>query len=192
MVFYFAVIPMLVMTIVMLVQMLKAKKHDVVLFNFCGIRREAMSLVRARGFDMAEDDYNDIRELVAFLNTTIAGYKEHRIAMFNFREIRKAVNNYKENADTVELYKRSGNEDIDKLYDKTAGALLLGFLSYTPLIKQEIIVNIVMGLVKIMAMTGVHAFKEYERKLSGFINLLDEQIRKYGCEIGMMKGCPSH
>src|ERR1051325_11872039 len=99
--FYIAVAPILLTSAYMVLKLRALTKHDKVLYSFCDVRRDVMSVLREHAFDLTKEDYIALRDIEEVASDTILDYHNFKIYIFNFRKFRAAVRRL-EGIETVE------------------------------------------------------------------------------------------
>lgn len=91
MMFYIAMVPVLLASAYMLLTLRALAKHDKVLYAFCDLRRDIMTVLREHAFDLTREDYIALREIEQATSATIHDYRFCKIYLFNFRKFREAM-----------------------------------------------------------------------------------------------------
>lgn len=86
MTYYIFMTPVLLMIVAMILRLRALKKHDKVLYAFCQLRRDTMSLIREHNYDLCRQDYIALRDIEDGLSDTIHDYNMHKVYLFNFRK----------------------------------------------------------------------------------------------------------
>jgi len=182
MMFYILMTTALVTTIWMLFRVRKLKRHDEVLYKFCGLRRQAMRYLRDEDNlnSLSRQEYITLRKLVETINVTIEGYKTHKTVMFNLRYFMRFLREYKRYNKKTETIAKTDNIEIEELRDGIQKALLFGFMTYTPFIKSEVLVRVLVFLLSLLAHTGW-------KKVNGYISSVNEafELTHGGAHEGM-------
>jgi len=144
----------------MIVNLWQVRKHDIVLFRLCQVRRKSMSLLRDRGFNLAKDDYMALRRMLYAVNTSIAHYSVHKAKLFNLRAFARAVKEYKRSAVAVEKLAIPKDKEIIDIYRDFNYAMMTGFLAYTPFIKSELGLRFTVILISLLAKAGFASLQQ--------------------------------
>jgi len=120
----------------------EAKKHDSVLFPFCQLRRDVMryryeAVMGERG-SYPRGEREALRRLSRELDETIHNYKAHKTVMFNLRKIIKYIQKYRHALKQTAPLETTDNTEIQKLHARFAYLLARAFVAYTPLIRWEL------------------------------------------------------
>lgn len=159
---YTLLVLFLVMSFFMIYRLRAIQKHDRVLFLMCAVRREIMTILRDRNYGLSRDDYISIRELLEILNHSIHYYNKIKAKVFNFREFLKFLKQYESDSIRAKNIAISENPEVITLYKRLQYAILVGFFTYTPFLKSELVFNAV-----------IYAFKAIAARL------WKERIREY-------------
>jgi hypothetical protein len=178
--FFLIFIPTSIALWLMLVHLRKMKKHDRVLFRFCQIRRDIIVIMREPGFNPSKSDYRILRVLLDGANATIHEYNSCKIKLFNFRNFIALAKEYQRNAQKVDKLSTS-NPAINEIKEKYKRAMILAFLSYTPLIKSQIAFQITSGI--ILAIFGLMINLGLKslgiEKSFDYLSWLNKEIKEY-------------
>ena len=153
------------------------QKHDRVLFPFCQLRRDVMSFLYRNSMKDADSlspsEYRFIRQLSTVLDATIHNYNQHKTSMFNLRKIAKHLKTYRKASET-EL-KVPDHPEIQEFHERIHRLLVVAFLAYTPLIRWELAVR----LIVLSGRVGYHVGKqEALRREAEYIAESAEKVRK--------------
>lgn len=179
--FYLLFIPAFFISCLMIVHLQRLKKHDLVLYRFCQVRRESMQFLRNNWEDLPREEYIALRKLLKILNTTINRYNDHKTVLFNLRRFVERVREFEYFSKKVEQTEIPKTVEIQQLYKKTSISFLYGFFAYTPLIKSEIFIKISLIIISFLTMLGV-------KKINDFIDPIVESIinvRKQAHDLGI-------
>jgi len=169
--FYFLIFSSFIMACGMLYHVNKLRKHDRILFSFCQIRRDAMQLIASRQLSLSKAEYNSVRDLSLCLNVVIHDYDECKNTIFNIRRLIRMMKAFKQTTKDVDRIKIPNDPEIIQLHSKFRIAMFEAFLTYTPLIRSEILVKL---LVMILAFIGNRGVKSMGKAGEYFNWLLDE------------------
>ena len=153
------------------------QKHDRVLFPFCQLRRDVMNfLYRSLTKDvdsLSSSEYKFIRRLLNVLDGTIHNYNQHKTSMFNLRKIAKRLKTYRQASETALMV--PDRPEIQELHERIHRFLVVAFLAYTPLIRWEL----ALGLIVLAGRIGYHVGKqEALRREAEYIAESAEKVRK--------------
>ncbi|HKV42152.1 MAG TPA: hypothetical protein VJX67_23310, partial [Blastocatellia bacterium] len=140
MIFYIVMGPALIGSAVMAWHLRLMGRHDRVLYRFCEIRREIMNLIRDNAFEMDRTDYYAFRDLLEVVSFTIHDYNACKIHSFNFRRFREWLKDAKQLGGKIETQ----NRRVLDLRAKYSWAMLDAFFAYTPFLKSEIAVKVLL------------------------------------------------
>lgn len=159
---YILLIPIAPFLIFQIIHLINLRKHDEVLFNFCALRRESITLLQKEYPNLSRNDYIALRKIIHLLSKMIYNYKPHRSALFNFRQFRVYLRNYKQLEATTEKIS-TNHPAIRSIRYKIHDAVIEAFLVYTPFLKHEIIANILFNIMSVAMKSGF-------KSLRGFLN----------------------
>jgi len=166
--FYFVMGPVLVGALVMIVWLRNMRKHDTVLYRFCQLRRDVMTILR-NDSNIAQQDYFDLRVLVNALNDTIHNYNEMKTSSFNiFRCLdygRKA-----RRIDSQIQQHQVENPMVEGLYHAFAYALILAVLTFLPW--PQIGLKVVPFIFTVVANIGIESAKARAKRMLDFTSWL--------------------
>lgn len=174
--FYVFMVPLLLLLFYMIIYLRKLKKHDIVLYKFCQLRREAISILAEKNFNLSRDEYFSVRNLITILNSTIHNYNEYKTAIFDMRKLLKHFRDLKTSAKEIEKLELPQNQQIEKLYNKFLFSMFYAFFAYTPFLKSEIILNII-----------AYAFGRVSEKITRNIQWLKKETHKLNYPLGFNK-----
>lgn len=158
------------------------KKHDSVLFRFCQIRRDLMTLLRSEGLELSRADYVFARHILESLNHTIHNYKDHKARFFNFREFSRFLRQYSASAKELEALPRTANEALGRIERQTVAAVVEGFLCYTPFLRSETRIRFVLLLLSSLARLKFARIAQRAVRLKARI---EEAVQQSSTPIGM-------
>jgi hypothetical protein len=167
--FYLLVLPSLAMSILVLFNLLSLKKHDVVLFRFCQIRRDAIKLIAARGAGFDRTSYHSIRNLLECLNVMTHNYEGCKTHIFNIRRLEQTFKHYKHTTRQVDKIQIPDDAEIVMLHKRFRYAMLEAFLVYTPLIRSEILARLLLNVIKLFSLMGIKSLASAGNYLSWLI-----------------------
>jgi hypothetical protein len=136
------------------------QKHDRVLFPICQVRRDLLSMI-ASGVETASIDRRDYiyaRWMLESLNSTIALYRDYRTRLFNFREYTRFVRRYRESAEGLASLPTTKNQKLKEIEERLDELMFRGFLTYTPLMRSEMVARMLMSVIPLVAKLGLIKF----------------------------------
>ena len=152
------------------------RKHDRVLFPFCQLRRDVMSFLYRNMMEdtdsLSPSEYGFIRQLLHVLDATIHNYNQHKTSMFNLRKIAKHLKTYRK-ASEIAL-KVPDHPEIQEFHERIHRLLVVAFLAYTPLIRWELAVR----LIVLAGRIGYRAGKQEALREAEYIAESAEKVRK--------------
>ena len=151
------------------------QKHDRVLFPFCQLRRDVMSFLYRNTMKdkLSPSEYVFIRQLLHVLDATIHNYNQHKTSMFNLRKIAKHLETYRKASETA--LKVPDHPEVREFHQRIHRLLVIAFLAYTPLIRWELAVR----LIVLAGRIGYRAGKqEALRREAEYIAESAEKVRK--------------
>jgi hypothetical protein len=177
--FYITVIPILFYSIFIIVKLRNLKKHDIILFSFCGLRRDAMQLLRDRGYELGEDNYKSIKRLLKILNHAIHEYNDNKLSFFNFRAFYRSAKQFKDSTKQIEKFQAPSDEEISILVRRLSVTMIYSFLAYTPFLKSEIILRLATSFFRILTNTSIDYISKRTNVMFDAFTLLFQQSQKY-------------
>ncbi|MCK5228641.1 MAG: hypothetical protein KAR13_00145 [Desulfobulbaceae bacterium] len=178
--FYLLFIPTFFVSILMVIHLRNLKKHDIVLYKFCQVRRESMQFLRNNWEDLPREEYLALRKLLSVLNTTINRYNDHKTVLFNLRRFIEEVKEFDSFSKKVASTEMPKTDEIQQLYIATSKSFLYGFFAYTPLIKSEIFVKISIIIISLLTLVGIEKFNNSIHQIVESINNAREQAHDLG------------
>jgi hypothetical protein len=170
--FYILLFPILLSLLLVFFNLRRMRKHDIVLFRFCQIRRDVMRIIRDKNLEISQEDYFALRDLINGLEITIHHYNECKTTLFNMRSYLKWFKEYKKNAKKLKLcIDDNSNPEIINLSDRFRFALLMAFFAYTPFIKSEATIRIFAWILNFLTKIGI---KQVKKICDNFKWLLNE------------------
>ena len=121
------------------------QKHDRVLFPFCQLRRDVMHFLHLSVIEdtdsLSPAEYKSVRQLLNVLDGTIHNYNQHKTLMFNIRKIAKHLKMYRKvSKAALEI---PDHPEIRKFHERIRWLLVAAFLAYTPLIRWELALRLI-------------------------------------------------
>lgn len=153
MAFYIFTVPVILASLYMILALRAVRKHDQVLYRFCQVRRDTMSLIREHNLALTKDDYFALREIVDATSATIHDYQLCKIYVFNFRKFLAAIRRFKD----MELKINRGDllkHEIVRLRNDFGRALVFSFFTFTPFFKTELALKALTGTLSGLATLG--------------------------------------
>jgi len=152
--FYFLIIPGLVISLGMLLHFRRIEKHDKVLYRFCQVRRDIMTILRRDLLEVNREKYFGLRVLLDGTSNAIHYYNDNKTTLFNFREFCKWLGDAKRSAEAMEKLKLPNDPEVLEIRDRFAQAMVCGFCAYTPFLRTEAGFAVSLFLLKAMAKAG--------------------------------------
>ena len=129
------------------------EKHDRILFSFSRLQSAVMKEVLARhdSGELTRKQYEASKFLMDMLDDVSRHYDTHKTTMFNLRKMRRMVEQdlarYEETNREMRnrLAEISSDAKIFALYEEFSRAAAQAFLAYTPFIRTEIILRLLLG-----------------------------------------------
>ena len=123
----------------------KMQKCDRVLFPFCQLRRDVIRFLYINVIEntgsLSLEEYKFVRQLLNGLDATIHNYSQHKTSMFNIREIAKHLRMYRKASKTA--LEVPDHPKIWEFHERIRRLLVAAFLAYTPLIRWELALRLV-------------------------------------------------
>ena len=178
--FYLLFVPVFVLMFFELRYLLGLRKHDRVLFPFCNIRRELMTLLRDHHQDLSVEDYLYARNMLNALSHTVSIYRDHKSRFFNFRAFLRFLRAYQSSADEIAKIPRTKHPQLQAMEQQLNWAMFRGFMAYTPFLRSEIVVRVLLAIMTFLGNLGV---KFLSRRIDD-ISALVADVRKQAEEFG--------
>ena len=140
------------------------QKHDRVLFPFCQLRRDVMRFLYMNAMENADSlsrtEYEFVRQLLKVLDATIHNYNQYKTSMFNVRKIAKHLKMYRKASKTA--LETPDHPEIREFRERIHRLLVAAFLAYTPLIRWELALRLIVFAHRIGKQDGAHRRREAE------------------------------
>lgn len=169
--FYLLVLPVIGLMLVTISHLRGRRKHDVVLYRFCQIRRELMAFLRAEGTQLSAGDYRFALRFVSALHGTIHNYKDHKEGMFNFRLFLLFLKRFSESVDELRRIPTSDLPRLQELRYRYGNAMLRGFVVFTPFFRSEMVLRLLSAMARV---GGKYFAGRVKKVLVAFRQLADE------------------
>lgn len=156
MVFYVLMVPSFAFLGYMAFQARKTRKHDEVLFRFCQIRRNAIELIASRHQELSKEQYSSVRRLLDHASIMIHDFDKCKSLIFNYRRFVKALKFYRGKVQEADQISVPNDADIVNLHKHYRYALWQAFLAYTPFIKTEFSIKMMIKLFALLSRLGNH------------------------------------
>ena len=133
------------------------QKHDRVLFPFCQLRRDIMRFLHLSVIEdtdsLSPAEYKSVRQLLNVLDGTIHNYNQHKTLMFNIRKIAKHLKMYRKvSKAALEI---PDHPEIREFHERTHRLLVATFLAYTPLIRWELALRLIVFAYRMGKQDGI-------------------------------------
>lgn len=174
MTFFILIVPSSLLLLFMLVRLNKIKKHDLVLYRFCQIRRDAIALVDNRQDELTKKEYASVRSILDCTSVMIHEYEACKSAIFNFRKFLSFLKHYREKAQEADRVKIPNDQQIIDLHHKYRYALAMAFLAYTPYIRSELLIRVLIAIFVLLGKLGVKSLKSGVN----YLTWAGEELRK--------------
>jgi hypothetical protein len=138
--FYMVVIPAIVTFIIRLFALHRMKKHDLVLYRFCEIRRDLMNFLRDPAMNLDNVAYARTRSMLNVINYIIHEYDFCKRNLFNMR---KFLNYFGEATKLATGLEKTGNSKMDGIANDLVFAVVEAFFQFTPFLRSEATFKIV-------------------------------------------------
>lgn len=139
----------------------KVNNHDGVLFPFCQLRRDIISFLYENVFEnpgaLTHKEYMSVRRLLDMLNGAIRNYNEHKVQMFNVRKVVKYLDQHSDTLAKVTPPEVTNNSQIKEFHSRFVYCFAKAFLAYTPLIRSQATVFILVLLARVVYRAGPQA-----------------------------------
>jgi hypothetical protein len=178
--FYIALLPVLVLSVITIVRLARLEKHDRVLFRFCEVRRQLMSLLRETGTDLSRDDYAAARTLLDMLESTIQNYHQTKQVLLNGRRFLRFLDAYSTTAGAVERLPAIHDARLREVRVRFARAVFLGYLEYTLLLRSELLARWSLVSMTVFAHLGLRRMKNLAAALITARIVAQRQGRELG------------
>ena len=133
------------------------QKHDRVLFTFCQLRRRIMCFLYINVIEdtnsLSPAEYRFVRRLLNVLDAAIHDYNQHKTLMFNMRKIAKHLKMYRKMSKAA--LETPDHPEIQELHERIHRLLVTAFLAYTPLIRWELALRLIVFAYRMGKQDGV-------------------------------------
>jgi len=154
--FYYIVIPILLLQFYALVKVYKIRRNDSVLYRFCDLRRSIMRVLREE--ELSSSDYIEVRNLLEAINDAISNFNHYKVHIFSIKNISVLSNIAKSDIRESEAKRASiDNNKIKEFYTEFGYALFRAIMAYTPFMKTRIGFAIVKAIIKISIKLGINS-----------------------------------
>jgi hypothetical protein len=170
---YVLFVPALVLLIIGTLQLRGLRRHDVVLYRFCEVRRELMIYLRKEGLHLSPGDYEFAALLADTLHSTIHNYQHTKKKVFNFRKFLVFFTRFKESVNALNRVPTTENKELLKVRNAFGNALVEGFMVFTPFFRHELALRAISYL-------AVVGGKRLTTRVRTFIALFRQQASEYG------------
>jgi len=172
--FYVLILPSLALSVWTLLKLRNLKKHDIVLFRFCQIRRDIMKLIDTRGVNLDRTGYHSVRNMLECLNSMTHNYEGFKVHIFNVRRLERILKSYKHATRQIDKIQVPSDAEIVELHKKFRYAMLEAFLVYTPLIRSEIMARLLLKLLMLLSHAGIKSLARFGNYLAWLIDEMAE------------------
>ena len=124
-----------------------------------------MEYLRSNQDSISKTEYEVIKKILIILNHTIHWYSKYRTYLFNFRIFRKYINKTKKLSDSSQTIVKINNEVIDSFRYKLEIYILEAFFAYTPFLRSEIILKILLFATTILLKIGLKQISNLRKNL---------------------------
>ncbi|MGU9952070.1 MAG: hypothetical protein ACNYPH_07245 [Gammaproteobacteria bacterium WSBS_2016_MAG_OTU1] len=166
-VFIAGILTIFVFWVIFYVKLERESKHDCVVFAFARLQSAVTNdlIVRYEADTLTRQDFEAARFLSRMLDNIDLHYKHHKTTMFNLRKMRQRIEQDLECYEEIRKQVREQlptDPKIAALYDDFNRAATNALLAYTPFIRTEIILRLLLGDI-----AGKITKIREEQKLSG-------------------------
>ena len=176
--FTLLLVPVLIFLLFQLFQLRELKKHDIHLYDFCQLRSDSILYLKDNYESLHYDDYVELRGLISTLDLTIGNYKHHRNVLFNFRLFVKYLTEFKE-IEKASFKVKTKNKTILTLIERMNKSVFFAFIAYTPFLKHELILNIIIKILLVGAYTGQKSVKRILSKVTEAKDIKEIGLTRY-------------
>ena len=160
-------------------QVMRVGKHDDALFPFCQLRRDVMkyryeSVVSGT---LSPTEIESLRRLSRTLDATIRNYNQHKTVMFNIRQVAKYLKQYQNTVEQTEPVDLTDNAAIQAFHARFARCLAVAFFAYTPLIRWEFTLRLIVRACRIIKETSMQQAANYVAQNAEKVR---DDARRYG------------
>ncbi len=177
--FYALITPPLLASVCMLFYLRRLKKHDKVLYRFCQLRRDTMSQIRERNFDLRVEDYVALRQLLDRTSETIHDFNNCKVSLFNIRNYSIQVHRAK----SLEETSVERAPEIQELTGRYALAMLVAFFTFTPLIKSELVLRGLPFILKFLASISGNYLKAKVKKTEEIVTWIKQESEQHAAAL---------
>ncbi len=141
-----SIAPVLVLAIFYVYIIKRLQKHDNVLYDFCQLRRDVMTVMRRDNLQIDKENYMHLNDLLVVLNHNIHYYNEHKKTTFNIENYIKYLREIKKTSNKIEQKVKIVNGEIRQLYKNYGYVMFYAFFQYTPFIRSKVVFAILLLL----------------------------------------------
>ncbi|QFT54401.1 hypothetical protein FIU95_07510 [Microbulbifer sp. THAF38] len=154
----------LVFIAIQIYRLFEIRRHDQHLFEFCQLRRDTIAYLSNSYEHLSRTDYIALRKINDALSRIIAGYKEHKTVVFNYRLFTEYLDELKAFERKAEKIS-TGNKDIQDLLKRIHCSIFKAFLAFTPHLKSELAFSLVIKVISLGVKAGLNSLKDYLQRL---------------------------
>ncbi len=176
MLLYLTIIPISILLVINLVHVWGLRKHDKVLFEFCQLRRDLMSILRRNLFVINEKDYLDAKELLDLTNNMIHYYNHHKKTTFNFFWFIETIKETRKSSEEIKGRVPIVNKEINNLYGLFSNTLISAFLKYTLFLRSKIIIRLLISILQFFAKISIYKI----RSAIDYLKWLEKEVEHKG------------
>jgi hypothetical protein len=113
-----------------------------------------MAVLRRDFFDMDKEKYHGLKKLLNLTSRAIHYYNDNKATMFNFRKFAQWLGHGRRSAEAMESLKLPNDPEILKIQKRFGLAMIFAFCSYTPLLRSEASIRLLLFLLRTAAQAG--------------------------------------
>jgi len=164
-------------SIAAIIWLLRVRNHDRVLYRFCQVRRDIMTILRDRGFEMTKSDYHALRDLLEAVSDTIHHFNECKSTIFNIRTLSRIIREFRESGRAINKINIPKDAASAKTFVDFRMAMVMAFLAYTPFFRSEIAARVILGsmaaILRLVGRFGVESGRRFSEDLSYVLTQLN-------------------
>ncbi len=154
---YLFIVPAMFLLLITAVELYSIKKHDRILYKYCQLRRNILSLFREQGLKLNEEDNNLLMEISEYVDITIHEFRYMKTEIFNIRNAKKLINKSASATKVNNSFfmRDTSNKDVLKIQKQLKYCLIDSAIAYTPFLRSQIIYYLLLRIAELLAKLGV-------------------------------------
>ncbi len=179
--------PVLLIAIYYIIKFNRMKNHDRILFEYCQLRRDIMSVLRRENFNLSKEDYSNYMEILDLLNSIIHYYNLHKQYTFRLKNLIRNLKEAKNKTNKIYKIKAKNNEDLERIRKQFIIITINAIIKNTPFFNSKIIFY----LLKFSAQLMIAIIKNHSKKfikdmakIISYIKWIEHEAHSNNIKIG--------